>query len=314
MVSGLNRREGDPGAAPGANGEERLGPMRRGATRRSLLALLAGAGLSGCAVGVERTTWPDITFQHLPPLPLGVAEIRFEAPADDREVAPPARDLRYAVPVSPRAAMARWSRERLRAAGGPGVAIATLTENRFVATPLETTGGVEGVFAIERAERYEGALAARVDVVGDPAGSGFASARAAATRTVGEDFSLNERERTLYDMLHGMVAALDARLEEEIRAHLARWVVAGRATGTGARPRRDAARALGRRRTGDGDGRGANGKGSGGGRRTLLVTAPNGSQTEPSANHQRSGARMPSSVHSPDTFAVCRTWGAVAQM
>ena len=201
--------------------------MRPDLTRRSLLALLAGAGMSGCAAGAARTTWPDITFRHRSPLTLAVGEIRFETAATGGDVAPPARDIRHAMPVAPRAVVARWSRERLRALGGPGTAVVTLTENRFVEAPLDTTGGVEGVFSIDQSERYEGALAARVEIVGDPAGSGFASARAAATRTAREDFSLNERERTLYDMLHGLATALDERLEREIRNHLARWVAVG---------------------------------------------------------------------------------------
>jgi len=201
--------------------------MIAGLTRRSVLAMAAAAGLTGCASSVKRTTWPDITFQHRTSLSLGVSSVAFEITAGQAAIEPPARDIRYAMPVSPEITMRRWASERLIPLGGPGRAVVTLVEDRFVEVPLDTTGGVEGVFTIDQSERYEGILELRVEVAGDPAGSGFAQARATASRTVAEDATLNQREQTLYDMLHSIVTALDERLEQEIRANLSRWVAVG---------------------------------------------------------------------------------------
>ncbi|MBT5434103.1 MAG: hypothetical protein P8Q36_11015 [Alphaproteobacteria bacterium] len=198
-------------------------------TRRGLLGLGLGAGfvLAGCATSVKRTTWPDITFQHRNPIALSVADVVFDIDMSTDAVTPPERDIRYAMPVSPEETLLRWSRERLQSLGGSGIARVTMVENRFVEVPLDTTAGVEGVFTFDQSERYEGVLGMRVDVEGDPAGAGFAQARASASRTVQEDFTLNQREETLYDMLHSVVNALDQRLEEEIRNNLARWVAIG---------------------------------------------------------------------------------------
>ena len=191
--------------------------------------LIAGVGtaalLSGCASSVARTTWPDITFQHRSPVGLRVSEILFDDAAAAETVGPPARDIRYALPVSPVITMDRWAHERLQPFGGPGRARVILTENRFVEVPLDTTSGVEGVFNIDQSERYEGALAVKVEIVGDPSGAGFVQARASASRTVPENYSLNQREETLFEMMAGIVTALDERLEQEIRTNLAKWLL-----------------------------------------------------------------------------------------
>ncbi|MBC6440439.1 MAG: hypothetical protein GDA49_08560 [Rhodospirillales bacterium] len=173
---------------------------------------------------MERKTWPDLAFQHLQPIGLRVSEVSFRSEVGTDDVTAPGRDIRYAMPALPKAVMARWSRERLTALGGPGRCVVTLTRNRFFEVPLDTTGGVEGFFTIDQSARYEGALALRIDIKGDASGTGFAEASASATRTVPEDFTLNEREQTLYDMLQSIVTVLDGRMEQEIRAGLSRWV------------------------------------------------------------------------------------------
>ena len=191
--------------------------------------LLGGLGglalLAGCSTSVKRTTWPDITFQHRSSIGLRVSEVLFEDAAAAESVAPPARDIRYALPVSPVIAMERWSQERLEPFGGAGRARVTLLENRFVETPLDLTDGVEGVFTVDQSERYEGAMAVRVAIENDPSGNGFVEARATASRTVPENYTLNKREETLYNMMTGMISALDERLETEMRANLARWLL-----------------------------------------------------------------------------------------
>ena len=201
-----------------------------GVERRRLLAAAAGLALAGCARGAERGSWPQIAFDAGPPLALAVADIRFEeapaAPAED-----PAeggeRDLRFAMPISPAATMRRWAAERLRAAGGAGSARVVLEENRFVAVPLETTSGLEGLFTIDRSERYQGALALRVEIVDDPAGTGFARAAARASRSVAENDSLARRDEILCELLRTVAQTLAERLEREMRDHLAAWIAAG---------------------------------------------------------------------------------------
>ena len=214
MVPGLPT--GLTGAAPRA---------AAGLERRRLLALAAGLALAGCAGGAPETARPEIAFAPGPPLPLAVSAIGFEeaAPATVEE----GRDLRFAMPVSPAATMRRWAAERLRPAGGAGRARVVLTENRFVATPLETASGLEGLFTVEAGARYQGALALRIEIVDDPAGAGFAQAAARAERSALEDDSLARRDDLLFELLQSIAQRLARRLEREIHAHLAPWIAPG---------------------------------------------------------------------------------------
>jgi hypothetical protein len=68
-------------------------------------------------------------------------------------------------------------------------------------------------------------MSVKLDIVGIPNRSGFVEARAAATRTVPEDYSYNQREKALYDMVVSLSKALDERLEQEIRAKLPAFLV-----------------------------------------------------------------------------------------
>ena len=199
--------------------------------RRGTLAL-AGAGLStlllgACQTSVSRTVWPDITFSHQQPIAMGIYGVEVIDASPNAPVQPPAHDIRNALPVSPLTTMDHWAHQRIAAMGGYGTARVSITENRFVEVPLDTKQGVEGLFTNSQSERYEGALAVRIDILGDPSGSGFVEARAAASRTVPEDYSINQREQALYDMIAAIVRNLDDRLVSEIRANLARWVVVG---------------------------------------------------------------------------------------
>jgi hypothetical protein len=76
------------------------------------------------------------------------------------------------------------------------------------------------LFTIDHTARYEGAMTVKMQIVGDPMRTGFVEARVRSTRTIPEDYSLNQREGVLYDMVDTMTHSLDVRLEEEIRAKL----------------------------------------------------------------------------------------------
>lgn len=199
--------------------------------RRSSL-VLAGSGLAtfllgACQTSVDRTVWPDITFNHREPVAMSVAGVEVSDVSGPGAVQPPAHDIRNALPVSPLATMDTWAHQRINALGGYGTALMKITENRFVEVPLETEQGVGGLFTNSQSERYEGAMTVRIEIVGDPAGQGFVEARSAASRTVPEDYSINQREQALYDMIVTIVKNLDERLVAEMRANLSRWVMMG---------------------------------------------------------------------------------------
>ncbi len=191
--------------------------MRR---REVLFFFSGGLALTACNTPVSLPVYPDITFQHKSPLRLDVSRIEVVESAATGAVELPQRDIRASLPVSPLAAMSNWASDRLVAAGGPGVARVSIIENKFVETPLDLTTGVQGIFTTDQSERYEGLMTVKIEILGDPMRSGFVQARAASKRTVPEDYTLNQREQTLYDMVASMTRALDERLEQEMRANM----------------------------------------------------------------------------------------------
>lgn len=193
--------------------------------RRTALVLAAGTFLAGCTANPVTRTLPGIVFDAGRPLLLDVAAIEYVNAADDQNTTETLRDMRFAMYEPPGSVALRWSGERLEAAGTRGVARIILVENRFVAVPLETESGIEGIFTDEQSVRYEGSMALRIEIAGHPSGHGFAEARSARSRTVPESLSLNEREHVLHSMLAGMAATLDERLEAEMREHLWRWLM-----------------------------------------------------------------------------------------
>lgn len=185
-----------------------------------ILAALALAGLAACAADPARPVFPEITFAHLPPIALDVAQIEVE-----EQYVPPQRppNVEHTMARSPAAAMRRWAADRLRPVGRSGVARVSIKEASVVAQPLEKkTGGVRGMFTRDQAVRYVGNLVVEVDVTtAGGLGTGFASGAATRTVTAPEDITLNRRDEILFELTEGLARDLNATLEANIRTHLA---------------------------------------------------------------------------------------------
>lgn len=183
------------------------------------LAALALLGLAACSSAPPKPGFPQITFAHLPPIQLDVAQIQVV-----EQYAPPQRapNVEHTMPVSPAAVMHRWAADRLRPVGAAGVARLLIKDASVVAQPLEKTGGVRGVLTEDQAVRYVANLVVELDVnTAGGLGTGFASAAATRTITAPEDITLNRRDRILFDLTEALTRDLNATLEANIRTHLA---------------------------------------------------------------------------------------------
>ena len=182
------------------------------------LTVLALLGLAACG-SPSKPSFPQITFAHLPPIRLDVAEIQVI-----EQYAPPQRapNVEHTMPVSPAAVMHRWATDRLRPVGMAGVARLLIKDASVVAQPLETTGGVRGMLTEDQAVRYVANLVVELNVsTAGGLGTGFASAAATRTITAPEDITLNRRDMILFELTEALARDLNATLEANIRAHLA---------------------------------------------------------------------------------------------
>ena len=72
------------------------------------LLLLLVAGLGGCAVEAERPQFPELTWAHLPPLTLDLAEIEIIDATMPTNASP---HVEHLFPVTPAHAAQRWARD-----------------------------------------------------------------------------------------------------------------------------------------------------------------------------------------------------------
>ena len=184
---------------------------------RSLL-IVSTLAVVGCETPVDQQTFPEQTFQHLPPISLDVREIDiihlFEPPLK-------APHIEHEMPVPPQIAVERWVVDRLRPTGTSGRAVITIRDASVVETRLKQLGGIKGTFTTEQSERYE----AKVEVVIEAAdGKGLRSATAVATslrnRSVPENATLRERRNLWYELTERLMSDFDRTFEAQIRKHL----------------------------------------------------------------------------------------------
>ena len=170
-------------------------------------------GLAACQPpGVPE--YPDITFDHLPPIELDVAEIIIKTPYQE-PLEPPHVGEQF--PVSPSRAARRWVEDRLRAAGERGTATVTIVESSAVETELERTTGVTGLLTKDQAQSYEVTIEMSIEAM-DPVGprAGSASIRVTKKTSVAEDATMNEREETWYKMTQKAMNNFNEAMERQI--------------------------------------------------------------------------------------------------
>lgn len=162
----------------------------------------------------DKPRYADITFDHLPPIRLDVAEIVVKSAYQEPLEAPHVGEQ---FPVSPSKAARRWVDDRLQAVGQRGTATVTIVESSAVETELERTEGIKGVFTKDQAQSYEIAIEVLIEAM-DPVGPRSATASARITRktSVAEDFTLNEREGTWYKLTQDGMNAFNEVMERQI--------------------------------------------------------------------------------------------------
>lgn len=186
------------------------------------LALGASVLMAGCETPVEMQRLPDITFAHLPAFRFDVAEIQVISRFSPPGAAP---HIEQRLPVPPEKAMRQWASDRLKAVGGAGTLRFVIEDASATETALALDTSLKGQFTKQQAQRYDLAVRALLVLV-DAGGTerGTATALASRSITVREDVSLNERERTLFNVVDRLLADFNSEMETNIGRHLGRWL------------------------------------------------------------------------------------------
>lgn len=189
--------------------------------------LRVGAVVLSIAVAACETTVPDqqfseITFTHIQPIRLDVADIEYVQEYVAPQKAP---NVEHLFPVQPATAVRRWTQDRLLAAGVTRRVRVTLVDASVIGRGLETKKGISGFFTDDQAVRYEATIDARFEIF-DDRGLAVGQARAVAqrSRTAPESITLNERTQLWFDLTEDLMKTLDAELDRVIRTYLAKYV------------------------------------------------------------------------------------------
>jgi hypothetical protein len=182
------------------------------------LALLALA-LVSCNTPPQRQTFPEITFEHLQPFRLDVAQVRIV----DGYQPDPGADIGNQFPEAPIAVARRWAEDRLTAVGQQGEAIYTITLAKATSTPLRRSQGMSAMTHKDQSDRYDLAITVNLEVRSGGK-SGAVTAKAARSQTVIEDLTLNQREAVLFTLLDVTMKDLNAQMEKLIPHYLSGFV------------------------------------------------------------------------------------------
>lgn len=193
---------------------------------RHLMAAVAVASVvatAGCEMATPRSDFPELTYAHLAPIRLDVSRIEIVS-----NYAPPLHspNVEHLFPVSPAAAVERWGKDRLRAAGPKGLARLIVKRADVVEIPLEKSKGVRGLLTTDQAERYEATLDVEIEIRDE---RGFQDALVAASAkrssTLKEGASALDRDRLWFRMTEALMTDINAELEAGIARHFSSRVV-----------------------------------------------------------------------------------------
>ena len=188
--------------------------------RTTLIGALLAAGtlLSACNTPPDRQHFPEITFQHLPPIKLDVAQVEI---VSNYRAADHADDNAADYPEAPETLAAEWARDRLQAVGQRGQATYTIIEARAVRVPLPRSSGMNAALKTEQSDRFDLSITVKLEAGNPLSGkSGALTETVTRSQTVPENMTLNQREVVLFNLLDAAMKDLNARLEASIPQYL----------------------------------------------------------------------------------------------
>jgi len=183
---------------------------------------LAAAIVAACSTTLPRNEFPELRYNHLPPIRLDA--VRIDVVEQYKSIgARPYVEHEFA--QRPAAVAARWATDRLQPVGTANIVRVTILKGSVVEVPLARTEGVKGVFTIDQSEKYSGTLAVRIEIIG-PGGQqlAYVTSEATLSRTVPENITLADREKAWFRMSETLMNDLNIALERQINQHFKSWL------------------------------------------------------------------------------------------
>ena len=190
---------------------------------RFFLAGLALVFIASCETTLPPKEFPELRYNHLAPIRLNAVRVEVVQEYKSSGTRP---NVEHEFPQRPAEVAAQWATDRLQAVGTNNIVRVTIVKGSVVEVPLAKSSGVKGIFTIDQSEQYDGTLSVRVEIVG-PGGQqlAYVASQSTKSRTVPEDITLSDREKTWFRMTEAMMNDLNLSLERQIKQHFQPWIL-----------------------------------------------------------------------------------------
>lgn len=183
---------------------------------------LFALGLVACEVADPAKPVPQLSFNHLAPLNLGVSNLDVVTTYQSPLKLP---NVEHRFDTRPAVALSDWAKSRIRPVGGPVTARLTIEDASAVEEELPVDQGFTGTFKKEQNARYTLTLAATLEIL-DAGGQRLGHARTQVSRghTTREDATFNDLREEWFDLTEKTITAFNVEMEKTTRQYLSGWV------------------------------------------------------------------------------------------
>lgn len=173
---------------------------------------------AACAMQAPERPQPHFAYKQYPPIKVDVAVIEVK---ENYRMPMNTPNVEHLMPQPLPQAVADWARSRFVAVGSAGTMTITVGDASVVRKDLPRTNGVQGWFTVDQAERYDAKVAIDFRVDGSGFQSGAGNAAVTRGQSIGENASVQERDRTWTKMEEAMMTDLDAATQKMLQERLA---------------------------------------------------------------------------------------------
>jgi hypothetical protein len=186
--------------------------------KKILVSLCAVLLIAGCTMQVADRPMPRFAYKQYPATSINVANIEIQ---ENYKMAMQSPNVEHFMPLPLPQAVADWARTRFKATGTEGTMTIIISQAAVTEKALPRTTGVKGWFTVDQTQRYDSRLLVEFRVDGTPDASGSGVVNLTRGMTMGEDASIQARDKVWTSISESLMTDLDAATQKMLQERLA---------------------------------------------------------------------------------------------